>query len=75
MIIDFQSHIFPERYMETMERRDGAVILEEPDPYSGMAYPLRQGPGLPHQPRRSSRAATSSSGWSTWTARAWTCRW
>lgn len=38
MIIDFQSHIFPERYMETMGRRDGAVILEEPDPHSGMAY-------------------------------------
>ena len=38
MIIDFQSHIFPERYMETMRDRDGAVILEEPDPYSGMAY-------------------------------------
>ena len=38
MIIDFQSHIFPERYMETMRQRNGAVVLEEPDPYSGMAY-------------------------------------
>ena len=38
MIIDFQSHIFPECYMETMDRVDGAVVLEQPDPYSGMAY-------------------------------------
>ena len=38
MIIDFQTHIFPEHYMETMDKRDGAVVLEDPDPYSGMAY-------------------------------------
>jgi len=38
MIIDFQSHIFPERYLEEMRRIDGNVILEPPDPHSGMSY-------------------------------------
>ena len=38
MIIDFQAHIFPSSYLDEMKRLDGAVILEEPDPYSGMSY-------------------------------------
>jgi len=38
MIIDFQAHIFPPSYLDEMKRLDGAVILEEPDPYSGMNY-------------------------------------
>lgn len=38
MIIDFQAHVFPENYLAEMKRRDGAVILEEPDPHSGMRY-------------------------------------
>ncbi len=38
MIIDFQAHLFPEPYIAAMNRLDGAVILEEPDPQSGMSY-------------------------------------
>ena len=38
MIIDFQAHVFPEAYLAEMKRLDGAVILEEPDPHSGMQY-------------------------------------
>jgi uncharacterized protein len=38
MVIDFQAHIFPEQYIEALKRVDGAVILEEPDPHSGMSY-------------------------------------
>jgi aminocarboxymuconate-semialdehyde decarboxylase len=38
MVIDFQAHIFPEAYIEELKRLDGAVILEEPDPNSGMTY-------------------------------------
>jgi aminocarboxymuconate-semialdehyde decarboxylase len=38
MIIDFQAHIFPPSYLDEMKRLDGAVILEEPDPHSGMSY-------------------------------------
>ena len=38
MVIDFQAHLFPEAYIKELKRRDGAVILEEPDPYSGMTY-------------------------------------
>lgn len=38
MVIDFQAHIFPEPYIEEMKRVDGAVILEAPDPHSGMTY-------------------------------------
>ena len=38
MIIDFQAHIFPRSYLDEMKRLDGAVILEAPDPYSGMSY-------------------------------------
>lgn len=38
MVIDFQAHIFPERYIDAMKRIDGAVTLEEPDPNSGMIY-------------------------------------
>ena len=38
MVIDFQAHIYPEAYLNEMKRIDGAVILEAPDPYSGMTY-------------------------------------
>jgi len=38
MVIDFQAHIFPLSYLDEMKRLDGAVILEAPDPYSGMSY-------------------------------------
>src|ERR687892_1062427 len=38
MIIDFQAHVFPDAYIAEMKRLDGAVILEEPDPHSGMRY-------------------------------------
>ena len=38
MVIDFQAHVFPETYIAEMKRVDGAVILEEPDPHSGMTY-------------------------------------
>ncbi|HXV48909.1 MAG TPA: amidohydrolase family protein [Candidatus Binatia bacterium] len=38
MIIDFQAHVFPADYLAEMKRLDGVVILEEPDPYSGMSY-------------------------------------
>jgi uncharacterized protein len=38
MIIDFQAHIFPKTYIDEMQRLDGAVVLEEPDPHSGMRY-------------------------------------
>jgi predicted TIM-barrel fold metal-dependent hydrolase len=38
MVIDFQAHIYPETYIDELRRIDGAVILEEPDPHSGMTY-------------------------------------
>jgi predicted TIM-barrel fold metal-dependent hydrolase len=38
MIIDFQAHVYPESYIEELNRLDGAVVLEEPDPHSGMTY-------------------------------------
>jgi hypothetical protein len=38
MIIDFQAHVFPETYIDEMKRLDGAVVLEPPDPHSGMIY-------------------------------------
>ncbi len=38
MLIDFQAHIFPEAYIEELKRIDGAVILEAPDPHSGLTY-------------------------------------
>jgi aminocarboxymuconate-semialdehyde decarboxylase len=38
MIIDFQAHVFPKGYIDEMQRLNGAVILEEPDPHSGMRY-------------------------------------
>ncbi|HEX2226752.1 MAG TPA: amidohydrolase family protein [Candidatus Binatia bacterium] len=38
MIIDFQAHVFPKSYIDEMQRLDGAVVLEEPDPHSGMRY-------------------------------------
>ncbi|MFQ5682661.1 MAG: amidohydrolase family protein [Candidatus Binatia bacterium] len=38
MIIDFQSHVFPRRYVEELKRIDGNVVLEPRDPQSGMTY-------------------------------------
>ncbi len=38
MVIDFQSHIFPQEYIDELHRVDGNVILEPPDPHSGMIY-------------------------------------
>jgi len=38
MVIDFQAHIFPEEYLKELERINGNVILEPPDPHSGMSY-------------------------------------
>lgn len=38
MIIDFQAHVYPEAYIDEMKRLDGAVVLEAPDPHSGMTY-------------------------------------
>src|ERR687898_2992482 len=38
MVIDFQAHVFPKAYLAEMKRLDGAVVLEEPDPHSGMRY-------------------------------------
>ena len=38
MIVDFQAHVFPPAYVHAIERIDGAVTLEPPDPYSGMRY-------------------------------------
>ena len=38
MVIDFQAHVFPEAYLAEMKRLDAGVILEEPDPHSGMQY-------------------------------------
>ncbi|HTM07744.1 MAG TPA: amidohydrolase family protein [Verrucomicrobiae bacterium] len=38
MVIDFQAHVFPESYIAEMDRLDAEVILEPPDPYSGMRY-------------------------------------
>lgn len=38
MVIDFQSHLFPEEYLGEMARIQGNVILEAPDPDSGMSY-------------------------------------
>src|SRR5262249_11298624 len=38
MVIDFQAHVFPEAYIAEMDRLDSEVILEPPDPHSGMRY-------------------------------------
>lgn len=38
MVIDFQAHIFPEEYINKLQGLDGAVVLEPPDPHSGMSY-------------------------------------
>lgn len=38
MVIDFQSHVFPREYIEEIKRVNGNVILEPPDPDSGMTY-------------------------------------
>lgn len=38
MVIDFQSHLYPEEYIDELKRRDGDVILEAPDPHSGLSY-------------------------------------
>jgi predicted TIM-barrel fold metal-dependent hydrolase len=37
-VIDFQSHVFPIEYMRALEEADGDVIVQPPDPYSGMIY-------------------------------------
>lgn len=38
MIIDFQSHLFPESYIAMIQQLKGNVELEPPDPFSGMSY-------------------------------------
>jgi predicted TIM-barrel fold metal-dependent hydrolase len=38
MIVDFQAHVFPPEYVDALNQLDGSVILEPPDPYSGMRY-------------------------------------
>jgi predicted TIM-barrel fold metal-dependent hydrolase len=38
MVIDFQSHVFPEPYIEALQEADGNVVVEPPDPHSGMRY-------------------------------------
>jgi predicted TIM-barrel fold metal-dependent hydrolase len=38
MVIDFQAHVFPAEYVDALDRLDGSVILEPPDPHSGMRY-------------------------------------
>jgi len=38
LIVDFQAHVFPPEYLEELHKRDGNVILEPPDPASGMRY-------------------------------------
>jgi len=38
MVIDFQAHLFPEEYLAEMARLQGNVVLEAPDPHSGMSY-------------------------------------
>jgi len=38
MVIDFQAHIFPTQYIDEMRRIGGTVVLEEPDPHSGLSY-------------------------------------
>ena len=38
MVIDFQAHLFPEEYLNEMARIQGSVVLEAPDPDSGMSY-------------------------------------
>src|SRR5436190_1603670 len=38
MIVDFQAHVFPPSYLDQLRQRDGNVILEPPDPASGMTY-------------------------------------
>ena len=56
MIIDFQAHVFPEVYLAEMKRLDGAVIVEAPDPHSGMTLFLRQEARLPDQHLHAARA-------------------
>src|SRR5262245_43822046 len=38
MVIDFQSHVFPEEYLRAVQQAHGSVIVEAPDTYSGMIY-------------------------------------
>lgn len=38
MVIDFQAHLYPEAYIDELARQDGAVVLEPPDPRSGLRY-------------------------------------
>ena len=69
MIIDFQAHVFPESYLAEMKRLDGAVILEEPDPHSGMTVFLRQEAQMPDQHgdlARPGHRAPDSSTWTNW---------
>jgi predicted TIM-barrel fold metal-dependent hydrolase len=45
MIVDFQAHVFPPAYLDALQRLDGNVILEPPDPHSGMRYLYDKGLG------------------------------
>src|SRR5438874_1861424 len=45
MIIDFQAHLFPPEYIDALGRVDGNVVLEPPDPHSGMRYLYDKGLG------------------------------
>jgi predicted TIM-barrel fold metal-dependent hydrolase len=38
MIVDFQAHVFPREYVDALNDLDGSVVLEPPDPHSGMRY-------------------------------------
>jgi predicted TIM-barrel fold metal-dependent hydrolase len=38
MIVDFQAHVFPPAYLDALQHLNGNVVLEPPDPYSGMRY-------------------------------------
>ena len=38
MVIDFQSHVFPEEYLRAVQQAHGSVIVEPPDAHSGMTY-------------------------------------
>ncbi|HEV8341608.1 MAG TPA: amidohydrolase family protein [Candidatus Binatia bacterium] len=38
MVVDFQSHIFPDQYLDEIRRVGRGVVLEHADPYSGLSY-------------------------------------
>jgi aminocarboxymuconate-semialdehyde decarboxylase len=38
VMVDFQAHVFPPAYLDALRRLDGDVVLESPDPASGMTY-------------------------------------